>query len=158
MMKQATRIATPTDREVVMTRSFDAPRALVFDALTRPELLKRWYGPDGWSMVVCDVDLKVGGAWRFVSRRPDGKQIGQHGVYQEVSRPERLVNTESWEDWDPGETLVTTVLSETDGRTTLTGTVRFPSREVRDMILKSGLEHGANEGYEKLDQVLVEMR
>jgi uncharacterized protein YndB with AHSA1/START domain len=150
-------IATPTDREVVMTRVFDAPRHLVFDALTKPDLLKRWYGPSGWSLVVCEIDLKVGGSWRFVVRRPDGKAIGQRGVYREIVPAERLVNTESWEDWDPGETLVTTVLVEWGGRTTLTSTSLFPSREVRDTILKSGMEPGAREHYERLAVMLASL-
>lgn len=152
---EALSITTPTDREVVMTRTFNAPRGLVFDALTKPELLRRWYGPSGWSLAICEIDLKVGGKWRFVVQRPDGKAIGQRGVYREVVPGERLVNTESWEDWDPGETLVTAVLVEQGGKTTLTNTVLFPSREVRDTILKSGMEGGAAESYEKLAEVLA---
>jgi uncharacterized protein YndB with AHSA1/START domain len=151
------RITTPTEREVVVTREFDAPRSLVFDALTRPELLKRWYGPTGWSLVVCEIDLKVGGAFRFVSRRADGKDIGQRGVYREIAAPERLVNTEWWEDWNPGEVLVTTVLREQGGKTALTSTSLFPSQEVRDIILKSGLEKGATELYDKLDECLASL-
>jgi len=147
-------ITTPTDREVEIKRVFDAPRNLVFDALTQPDLLRRWYGPSGWTLVVCDIDLKVDGAFRLVSRRPDGKQIGQRGVYREVAAPERLVNTESWEDWDPGESLVTTTLSERDGRTTLISRVLFPSQEVRDIVLKAGMKHGATEGYDKLAGLL----
>jgi uncharacterized protein YndB with AHSA1/START domain len=100
-MDQTLKVTTPSDREVVMTRVFNAPRNLVFDALTRPDLLKRWYGPVGWSLVACEIDLRVGGGWRFVTRRPDGREIGQRGVYREIVPPERLVNTESWEDWNP---------------------------------------------------------
>jgi uncharacterized protein YndB with AHSA1/START domain len=148
-------IATPTDRDVVLTRLFDAPRDLVFDALTTPDLLKRWYGPAGWSLSSCEIDLRVGGRWRFVVRRPDGKGIGQHGVYCEVARPERLVNTESWEDWDAGETLVMTVLTELDGKTMYTSTVRFPSREVRDKVVAAGLQRGVSESYDKLAEVLA---
>ncbi|MEW6734391.1 MAG: SRPBCC family protein [Acidobacteriota bacterium] len=157
MMKNsgALKITTPTDREVMLTRVFDAPCQLVFNALTKPELLKRWYGPSGWTMVVCEIDLRVGGKWRFVSCRPDGKTIGQHGVYREIVLSERLVNTESWEDWDAGETLVTTVLAEQDGKTIFTATMLFPSQEVRDTVLKSGLEHGAVEIYNKLAELLA---
>jgi uncharacterized protein YndB with AHSA1/START domain len=155
-MKDSTvTITTPNDRDVVMTRVFDAPRALVFDALTRPDLLKRWYGPTGWSLEVCEVDLRPGGRWRFVSRKPNGRTVGQHGVYTEIVPGERLANTEAWEDWDAGETLVTTVLAERDGRTTLTSTMRFPSKEVRDTVLESGLQH-ADELYARLDSVLAE--
>ena len=148
-------VTTPTEREIVMTRVFDAPRHLVFDALTRPELLERWCGPSGWSLVVCEIDLRVGGAWRFVHRRPDGKEVGQRGVYREIVRPERLVNTEWWEDWNPGEVLVTTVLAEQDGQTTLTSNQLFPSQEVRDTLLKLGMTSGAAETYDKLAEYLA---
>ena len=150
----ALEISTPTDREVVLKRTFDASRALVFEALTTPELLKRWYGPTGWTLILCEIDLKVGGKWHFVVQRPDGKKIGQKGVYHEVISPERIVNTESWEDWDPGETLVTTTLVEVDKKTTLTSTSLFPSKEVRDIILKSGLDDGAKQSYDRLAQLL----
>jgi uncharacterized protein YndB with AHSA1/START domain len=143
-------ISTPTDREVVLKRTFDASRELVFEALTTPELLKRWYGPTGWTLILCEIDLKVGGNWHFVVQRPDGKKIGQKGVYHEVISPERIVNTESWEDWDPGETLVTTTLVEVERKTTLTATSLFPSKEVRDIILKSGLDDGARQSYDRL--------
>ena len=148
-------ITTPTDREVLLTRVFDAPATLVFDALTQPEWLKRWYGPTGWLLVVCDIDLRVGGAWHFVSRRPDGKQIGQLGVYREIVKPERIVNTEQWEDWDAGETLVTTVLTERGGKTRFQSTILFPSQEVRDTVLKAGLEHGAEDEYNRLAEALA---
>jgi uncharacterized protein YndB with AHSA1/START domain len=149
-------IETPTEREVVLRRVFDAPRHLVFDSLTRPELLRRWYGPRGWTLRVCEVDLRVGGAFRLVSHRGDGKRdVGQRGIYREIVRPERLVNTESWEDWDAGECLVTTVLTEQDGKTLLTATVLYPSQEVRDKILESGMKHGAGETYDRLAEHLA---
>ncbi len=147
-------LTTPSERELVITRVFDAPRHLVFDALTKPELLKRWYGPRGWSLVVCEIDLRVGGAFRFVSRRPNGKDVGQRGVYREIEAPARLVNTESWEDWNPGELLVTTVLVERGGRTTFTSTTLFPSKEVRDTLLESGMADGAAETYDRLAECL----
>ena len=149
-------ISTPSNREVMLTRTFDAPRDFVFRALTEPALLKRWYGRAGWSMIVCDIDLKVGGAWHFVVSRPDGKKIGQLGVYQEIDQPTRIVNTENWEDWDAGECLVTTELTEIDRRTTFQSTILFPSQEVRDIVVKAGLEHGAAESYTKLDELLVQ--
>lgn len=151
-------ITTPGDREVVITREFDAPALLVFDALTQPDLLKRWYGPTGWTLIVCEIDLKVGGAWHFVVQRPDGKKFGQLGVYQKIERPELIVNTETWDDWDAGETLVTTSLQEQDGRTTFRSTILFPSQEVRDIVVKGGLEHGSRESYEKLDELLTSLR
>ena len=149
-------ITTPSEREVLITRVFDSSANLVFDALTKPEWLKRWYGPAGWTMVVCEIDLRVGGKWRFVSRQPAGKEIGQFGIYQEIQKPTRIVNTENWEDWDAGETLVTTVLTEHDGKTTFECTILFPSQEVRDVVVKSGLEHGAVESYNKLAEVLAQ--
>jgi uncharacterized protein YndB with AHSA1/START domain len=137
-----------------LTRIFDAPRRLVFDAFTKPELLKRWFGPRGWSLVVCEVDLKVGGTFRFVLRGPDGKEMGMRGVYREIAAPERSVHMESFDDY-PGESQVTTVLVEQDGRTTLTATVLYPSQEIRDIVIQSGMEHGAAESYDKLAELLV---
>ena len=148
------KVSLPTDREIVMTRVFDAPCRLVFDALTKPELLKRWFGPRGWSLVVCEADLKVGGAWRWVLRGPDGRDMGMRGVYQEITPPERLVSTESFDDY-PGESLNTLILSEEDGKTTFTITVRYASQEIRDAVIKSGMEHGAAECYDKLAEMMA---
>jgi uncharacterized protein YndB with AHSA1/START domain len=151
-------ITTPTDREVVITRVFDAPRRMVFDALTRPELLRRWLEAPGRSLEVCDIDLRVGGAYRFVWRGPGRKDVGLRGVYRELAPPERLVTSESWEDWDAGETVATTVLVERQGKTTMTLTTLFPSREVRDTVLEAGLKSGAETNYEKLADVLARAR
>jgi uncharacterized protein YndB with AHSA1/START domain len=148
------KVSLPTEREVVMTRVFDAPRRLVFDAVTKPELLRRWFGPRGWSLVVCEADLKVGGAWRWVLRGPDGRDMGMRGVYKEITPPERLVSTESFDDY-PGESLNTLILSEEDGKTTFTITVRYASQEIRDAVIKSGMEHGAAECYDKLAEMLA---
>ncbi len=149
-------VTTPTDREIVLTRVFDAPRRLVFDAFTKPELLKRWFGPRGWSLVVCEIDPKVGGAFRFVLRGPDGKDMGMRGVYREIVPPERSVHMESFDDY-PGESQVTTVLVEQGGKTTFTATVLYPSQEVRDLVIKSGMEHGAAESYDKLAEMLTSL-
>jgi len=146
-------VTTPSEREIVMTRIFDAPRKLVFDAFTKPELLKRWFGPRGWSLVVCEVDFRVGGGWRFVLSGPDGRQMGMRGVYREIVVPERTVHMESFDDF-PGESQVTSVLTERDGRTTLTATVLYESRQVRDAVIQSGMEHGAAESYDKLAELL----
>ena len=148
------KVTTPTDREIVLTRVFDAPRHLVFDAFTKAELLKRWFGPRGWSLVVCEVDLRVGGGFRFVLRGPDGTQMGMRGVYREIVPPERSGHMESFDDY-PGESQVTSVLTEDGGRTTLTATVLYPSQEVRDIVIKSGMEHGAAESYDKLAEMLA---
>ena len=148
------KVTTPTDREVVLVRVFDAPRELMYDAMTKPELLKRWFGPRGWSLVVCEVDLSVGGAWRYVLHGPDGEKMGMRGIYRELARPERSVHTESFDEYPDVESLVTCVLTEHEGRTTMTGTVLYPSREIRDAVVKSGMEHGAAETYDKLAELL----
>jgi uncharacterized protein YndB with AHSA1/START domain len=150
-------ITTPSDVEVTMSRRFDAPRSLVFEALTTPDLLRRWYGPEGWELVVCDIDLRVGGTWRFLGRTADGREVGQYGTYLEIESPARIVQTERWEDWDPGETLVTTTLTEVGDATDYTTTMRFPSQEVRDIVMRSGLESGARQGYDKLAIVLADI-
>ncbi|MDQ3097905.1 MAG: SRPBCC family protein [Chloroflexota bacterium] len=152
-------VTTPTDREIVMTRVFDAPRDLVFDAWTKPELLRRWLGVrNGWTFAVCEVDLRVGGAYRYVWRGPEGNEMGMGGVYREVVRPERVVNTEKFdESWYPGEALDTLVLDENDGMTTCTTTVRYESKEARDAAAQTGMATGVEESYEVLDRVLAEM-
>jgi uncharacterized protein YndB with AHSA1/START domain len=147
------KVTTPTDREIVLTRVFDAPRKLVFEAFTKPELLKQWFGPRGWSLVVCEVDLKVGGGFRFVLRGPDGQQMGMRGVYRKIVPPERSVHMESYDDY-PGESQVTSVFVEQGGKTTLTATILYPSQEVRDIVIKTGMEHGAAETYDKLAELL----
>jgi uncharacterized protein YndB with AHSA1/START domain len=147
------KVTTPSDREIALTRVFDAPRSLVFDAFSKPELLKRWFGPRGWSLEVCEVDLKVGGGFRFVLRSPDGKKLGMRGVYREIVPPQRSVHMESFDDY-PGESQVTAVFVEQGGKTTLTATVLYPSREVRDIVIQSGMEHGAAESYDKLAELL----
>ena len=147
------KVTTPSPREVVLTRVFDAPRDLVFEALTRPELLKRWFGPHGWNLVVCEVDLRVGGAWRYVLEGPDGRSMGMGGEYREIVPGERTVHTEAMDDY-PGDSVVTVVLTEHDGRTTMTGTVLYDSQETRDAVVESGMEHGAAETYDRLADLL----
>jgi uncharacterized protein YndB with AHSA1/START domain len=157
MMNAGTlQVTTPSSREIAMTRVFDAPRTLVFDAWTKPELLKRWLGVrNGWSLEVCEVDLTVGGAYRFVWRGPDGAEMAMGGVYREIVAPERLVSTEKFDDpWYPGEALDTIVLVEQDGKTTATTTVLYESREIRDAVLESGMTRGVAESYDVLDELL----
>jgi uncharacterized protein YndB with AHSA1/START domain len=158
MPKHTLKVEAHGDREIVMTRAFDAPRELVFDALTKPELLKRWFGAiGGWSLAVCDVDLRVGGGYRYVWRGPDGAQMGMRGVFREIVPPERIVSTEQFdESWYPGSAVGTATLVEQGGTTTLTTTVRYDSREARDAVLKSPMEQGAAAGYDVLDQFLAE--
>jgi uncharacterized protein YndB with AHSA1/START domain len=151
-------ITTPNECEIAMTRVFNAPRHLVFDALTKPELIKRWLsGLEGWSMVVCEFDLRVGGAYRYVWRRDDNAtEMGMGGIIREIVVPERLVSTEKFDDaWYPGEALGTFVLVEQDNQTTLTQTVLYESREARDSVLKSPMEEGVVATYDRLAQLLA---
>lgn len=150
-----TRISMPGERDIVLSRLFAAPRELVFDAWTKPELLTRWHGPHGWTLIVCDIDLRPEGAFRFVSRRPDGRTVGQYGVYKEVRRPERLVHTESWEDWNPGESQVTIDFSEEGAQTRVVQTLLFPSKEVRDKLLEAGLTSNTAASFARLDEVVT---
>lgn len=154
----ALQITTPTDREIVMTRSFDAPRQLVFDAWTKPELVRQWLlGPDGWTMPICEIDLRVGGHYRWVWQKGETK-MGISGVYREIVAPERIVNTEQFDDpWYPGEAIDTLVLVEKDGRTLLTQTMLLESREARDGVLKSGMETGVAQSYDRLEKVLASL-
>lgn len=146
-------------REFVITRRFNAPRELVFDALSKPAMVKQWLnGPPGWSMVTCKIDLRVGGTFRYVWSNSSGKDMGMSisGVYEEVRRPERIVNTEIFEPaWYPGEALSTTVLSEKNGTTLMTITARYDSRKTRDEILASPMEGGLEFSYQELDALLA---
>jgi uncharacterized protein YndB with AHSA1/START domain len=153
------KVTSPTDREIAMTRVFDAPRRLVFDALTKPELVKQWLlGPPGWSMPVCEIDLRVGGAYRFLWRGPDRTEMGTRGVCREIVSPERFVTTEKFDEpWYPGESLVTYVLVEQGGKTTLTLTVLYESREARDAVLKTPMEQGVAMSYDRLAELLASL-
>ena len=156
----ALEITTPSDREIMMTREFDAPRRLVFDAFTKPELVQRWLlGPPGWSMPVCEIDLRVGGRYRYVWRRDrDGTKMGMGGVYREIVPQERLVCTELFDEaWYPGESLITTTLVERGGKTTLTSTILYVSQEARDGVLKSGMESGVAVSYDRLAELLTSL-
>ena len=139
-----------------MTREFNAPRELVFQALTKPELLLRWFdGPPGWSLVVCEIDLRVGGSYRYVWHGPNGVQMGMGGIYREITPPERIVQTEKLdESWYPGEALTSTELTEEDGKTTLTLTVAYDSKEARDAVLKTRMAEGVAATYDKLADLL----
>ena len=149
------KVTKPSDREIAMARTFDAPRELVFEAWTKPDMVKRWLGTAGWPMAACEIDLKVGGAFRYVWRNADGAEMGVGGVYREIVRPERIVHTELFDDdWTGGETLVTTTFVERDGRTTVTCTVLYASREVRDRVLESPMEAGMAETFANLAALL----
>ncbi len=148
-------ITTPTDREVAMTRVFDAPRRLVFDAWTNPKHVPRWLlGPDGWTMPVCEIDLRPGGWWHFVWRKSDGTEMAMSGEYREVTPPERIVNTERWgPEWP--ETLNTLVFTEENGKTTMTLTILYPSKEARDAAIKTGMSDGASQSFDRLERYLA---
>ena len=148
-------VTTPTPTEILLTRDFAAPRARVFAALTRPDLLVRWYGARGWNLVECEVDLRPGGAWRFVSAGPDGRTMGQSGTYLEVASPHRLVRTEAFDGSVDEPAVVTTVLTERHGRTRLSTTVRYPSPAARDAIIETPMATGAGQSYARLDAVLA---
>ena len=159
-MKHTLKVTANGDREVVITRSFDAPRTLVWDAYTKPELLKRWLGvgfiPDV-TFDVCEVDLRVGGKYRFVWRGPNFR-MGMGGEYLEIKAPERLVSTEKYdESWYPGGAVGTVVLTEKSGVTTLTQTMRYDSKEAREAVLKSGMEQGLSAGYDNLEKLLASL-
>jgi uncharacterized protein YndB with AHSA1/START domain len=153
----STTFTTPSDREVVMTRVVDARRSLVWEAWTNPEHVPNWLlGPEGWTMPVCEIDLRPGGTWHFVWRQSDGTEMEMRGEYREIAPPERLVSTESWGgDWP--ETLNTLVLSEEDGKTTITQTTLYPSKEARDAALQTGMTDGASVTFDRLAQYLRTM-
>lgn len=153
------KLTTSGDRELVMTRVFDAPRSLVYDAFTKPELVRRWLlGPEGWSMPTCEIDLKVGGKYRYVWKRDsDGTEMGMGGVYREIVPNHKIVATEKFDQaWYPGEAVGTLLLSEEGGKTALTQTVLYQSREARDGVLKSGMESGVSRSYDRLEEQLAE--
>lgn len=152
------KITTPSDREIVMTRVFDAPRKLVWEALTTPALIRRWLGGmPGWTMTACEMDLRVGGTYRYEWRKDDGTVMGMGGVLREVTAPERMVATERFDQsWYPGEGLVSQVLTEQGGKTTITMTLRYESKEARDMVVNSGATSGMEMGYARLDGLLAE--
>jgi uncharacterized protein YndB with AHSA1/START domain len=149
-------VATQGDREVVFTRAFAASREMVFDCMTKPDLVKRWLlGPPGWTMPVCEIDLRVGGKFRYVWRNQDGRDMGMAGVYREIVAPERIVHNEVFDDnWTGGETTVTSTLTETGGRTTLTTSVIYAGDKARQGALVSGMTDGMEMGYARLDALL----
>ncbi|CAN5483450.1 SRPBCC family protein [soil metagenome] len=147
------------DKEIVMKRTFDAPAQLVFDAMTKPELVQKWlHGLDGWTMPVCEIDLRVGGRYRYVWRKEsDGQEMGMGGVYQEVRAPEKLVHTEKFDEaWYPGESIITSTFQEERGQTHFAATILYVSKEARDGVLASGAESGVAMSYDRLEALLAE--
>ena len=152
-------VTTPSDGEIRLTRLFDAPRHLVFDAMTRPQHITRWWGclGEGYSVPVCEVDLRVGGAWRFVNRHPKGEAVF-YGEYREITPPSRLVFTEIFSPFPDSVSVVTTEFTEEGGKTQVTATVRYPSQEVRDMVLGTGMARGAGISYDRLEDLVAELQ
>jgi uncharacterized protein YndB with AHSA1/START domain len=153
------KVTTPSDREIGLTRLFDAPRRLVFEAMSQPEHIRRWWGnlAEGYSVPVCEVDLRVGGAWRFVNRTPKGEQAAFSGIYREIVPPDRLVFTEIFEKFPETESVVTAVFTDEGGKTRLTVTAEYPTRDIRDMVIKTGMEKGAAISYDRLEEVAREL-
>jgi len=148
-------VTTPSDRTIGLTRLFDAPRHLVIEAMTRPEHIKEWWGRlgDGYSVPVCEVDLRVGGKWRFVNRTPNHGDVAFSGEYLEIALPERVVFTEIFEPFFDSPSVVTSILTEEGGKTRLTVTAEYPSQEIRDTVINSGMAGGAAISYDRLEEV-----
>jgi uncharacterized protein YndB with AHSA1/START domain len=155
-MKHVLKVQAAGEREIVMTRDLDAPIDMVWAAFTKPELLRRWLGVQGgWTWAVCEIDLRVGGTYRYVWRGPDGTEMGMGGVYREVVPPRRVVSTERFDQaWYPGEAVGTLSLTESGGRTTVTHTVVYDTKEARDAVLKSPMEQGVAASYNTLEGIL----
>ncbi|MEO6394361.1 MAG: SRPBCC family protein [Devosia sp.] len=150
-------ITTPGDTNIVVTREFDAPRELVWLCHTKPELLRRWYGLPDWTMTVCEIDLRIGGKWRFVTVAPTGYEMGSQGIYTIIVEPERIEQTEYYDDdWTKGGSNNAAVFSETHGRTTVTLTVTYSSPEARAAAAATPMAEGMEIGFKRLDAVLAE--
>lgn len=147
-------VTTPSEREIVMTRVFDAPRELVFEAHTSCEHLKHWWGPRRYEIAGCEIDFRPGGAWRVVHRGPDGEEHAFYGEYREIVRPERITWTFEWGGMPGHASVETLTLEERDGKTTLTATSVYDSVEDRDAMLSGGAEEGAAESFDRLDEYL----
>jgi uncharacterized protein YndB with AHSA1/START domain len=147
-----------SDCEIAVTRAFDAPRSLVFEAATKCEHLARWWGPRGFELTGCDIDFRVGGSYRFVQRAPDGSSHAFHGEFREITVPERTVQTQVYEPMPDQEVVVTTTFSESDGKTLLSQRLVFGSKEARDGMVASGMEWGQRQSFERLDELLIALR
>jgi uncharacterized protein YndB with AHSA1/START domain len=152
------KLTTPSDVELVVTRTFNAPRKLIFEAWTNPKYLPQWMlGPEGWTMPVCEIDLRIGGSWHFVWRKSNGTEMEMRGTYREIKPPERLVSTESWGTPWP-DTLNTLVLTEEAGKTTMTLTILYPSKEARAAATQTGMTNGMATTFERLETYLASQK
>lgn len=159
--RQSAKVTLPADDQILITREFDAPRHLVFRAITTPELVKRWWHANRGEVTIAEIDVRVGGKWRFVSVTEDGFEVGFHGEYREIVPNERIVSTEVYEGAPGGDengTVNTVTLTENDGRTTMTTLVQAPSKEIRDAIVESGMEAGMQDAYDLLEGVAISLR
>jgi uncharacterized protein YndB with AHSA1/START domain len=152
------KVTLPTDTQILITREFDAPAQLVWQAYTTPELIARWWGGSHGTVTSTEVDLRVGGSWRYVMTANAGFEVGFHGEFREISAPERLVNTEIYEGAPEGMGVVTTTFTEVDGRTTLSQLCDYGDRTVRDAVIDSGMEGGMQESMDELEKVAVSLR
>jgi uncharacterized protein YndB with AHSA1/START domain len=156
-------VTLPTDEQILITREFEAPKHLVFEAWTTPELVKRWWNAKRGEVTIAEIDLRVGGRWRYVMVTDDGLEVGFHGEYRAIVPNERIVSTEVFEGVPGGEaseegTLNTATFTEADGRTTLTILVQAPSKQIRDAIIDSGMEAGMQDAMDLLEEVAVSLR
>jgi uncharacterized protein YndB with AHSA1/START domain len=151
-------VTLPTDEQILITREFDAPKHLVYKAWTTPDLVRRWWSAKRGTVTIAEVDLRVGGAWRYVMVTDDGFEVAFHGEYREIVPNERIVSTEVYEGMPEGEALNTLTLTEVDGRTTLTILAQHASKELRDAVIDSGMEAGMQDAMELLEQVAVSLR
>ena len=152
-------VTTPSETEIRLTRLFGAPPRLVFEAMTKPEHVKQWWGRlgDGYSVPICEIDLRIGGKWRFVNRHPKG-EAAFHGEYREITPHSRLVFTEIFEEFPDTISVVTSLFVEDGGKTRFTATVRYPSLEVRDIVMNSGMSHGAGISYDRLEDLVAKLQ
>jgi len=158
-MPEPLTLTTLGDRQIVITRRFDAPRDLVFLCYSKPELLRRWYGMPDWTMPVCEIDFRVGGRWRFVQRAPNGFEMGSKGLYTLIEAPERIEQTEMYDDnWTQGGTINAVFFTEADGVTTATTTLTFTSPEARAAAAASPMATGMEIGFARLDETLAELQ
>jgi len=151
-------VTLPTDEQILITREFDAPKHLVYKAWTTPELVRRWWHANRGEVTLVEIDLRVGGAWRYVMVADGGFEVGFHGEYREIVPNERIVSTEVYEGMPEGEALNTLTFTEVDGRTTLTLLVQHTSKEHRDAHIESGMEDGMQDAFDLMEQVAVSLR
>ena len=152
-------VSTPSEQEIVLTRLFDAPMQLVWEVMSKPEHVKQWWGQlgEGYSVPVCEIDFRVGGKWRFVNRHPQG-EAAFYGEYREIEAPRRVVFTEIFEPFPDTVSVVTSVLTREGSQTRLTATVRYPTREVRDMVMGTGMARGAGLSYDRMEDLLAKLQ